>query len=94
MRRGRRRDGLTRRHVGLPDVSLRWILVHLVEETARNLGHIDLLREQADGGIGEEPTTEQTSSQRFASRDGPGCHGRRCRLRTGEGAANLSGSRR
>lgn len=38
------------------DFSLRWILMHLVEETARHLGHIDLLREQADGGTGEEPT--------------------------------------
>lgn len=37
------------------DMSLRWILLHLVEETARHLGHIDLLREQADGGVGEEP---------------------------------------
>jgi uncharacterized damage-inducible protein DinB len=39
------------------DLSLRWILLHLVEETARHLGHIDLLREQADGNTGEEPTT-------------------------------------
>ena len=38
------------------DFSLRWILMHLVEETARHLGHIDLLREQADGSTGEEPT--------------------------------------
>ena len=37
------------------DVSLRWIVVHLIEETARHLGHIDLLREQADGEVGEEP---------------------------------------
>jgi hypothetical protein len=36
--------------------SLRWILLHLIEETARHLGHIDLLREQADGQVGEEPT--------------------------------------
>lgn len=36
-------------------VSLRWILLHLIEETARHLGHIDLLREQADGRVGEEP---------------------------------------
>lgn len=35
--------------------SLRWILMHLVEETSRHLGHIDLLREQADGAVGEEP---------------------------------------
>jgi hypothetical protein len=32
------------------------ILLHLVEETARHLGHIDLLRERADGSTGEEPT--------------------------------------
>jgi uncharacterized damage-inducible protein DinB len=37
------------------DLSLRWILLHLIEETARHLGHIDVLREQADGQIGEEP---------------------------------------
>lgn len=36
--------------------SLRWILLHLVEETARHLGHVDLLREQADGKVGEEPS--------------------------------------
>lgn len=35
--------------------SLRWILLHLVEETSRHLGHIDLLREEADGSVGEEP---------------------------------------
>ena len=36
-------------------VSLRWVLLHLVEETGRHLGHLDLLREQADGAVGEEP---------------------------------------
>jgi len=35
--------------------SLRWIIVHLIEETGRHLGHIDLLREQADGAVGEDP---------------------------------------
>jgi uncharacterized damage-inducible protein DinB len=30
-------------------VALRWILFHLIEETARHNGHIDLLRELADG---------------------------------------------
>ena len=39
------------------EMSLRWILLHLVEETARHLGHIDVLREQADGKTGEEPTS-------------------------------------
>ncbi|WP_366146664.1 DUF664 domain-containing protein [uncultured Pseudokineococcus sp.] len=35
--------------------SLRWVLLHLLEETARHLGHLDLLRELADGSTGEEP---------------------------------------
>ncbi len=30
-------------------VNLRWVLLHLIEETARHNGHIDLLREMADG---------------------------------------------
>jgi uncharacterized damage-inducible protein DinB len=34
-------------------VSLRFVLLHLVEETARHLGHLDVLRELADGSTGE-----------------------------------------
>lgn len=34
-------------------VSLRWILLHLIEETARHNGHADLLREAIDGQTGE-----------------------------------------
>lgn len=33
-------------------VSLRWVLMHLVEEYARHNGHADLLREQIDGAVG------------------------------------------
>jgi uncharacterized damage-inducible protein DinB len=33
--------------------SLRWVLLHLIEETARHAGHADLLREAIDGSIGE-----------------------------------------
>ena len=33
--------------------SLRWILLHLVEEYARHNGHADLLRESIDGRTGE-----------------------------------------
>jgi hypothetical protein len=33
-------------------VNLRWILVHLIEEYARHLGHMDLLREAIDGRTG------------------------------------------
>ena len=34
-------------------LSLRWILVHMVEETARHAGHADILREMIDGQTGE-----------------------------------------
>jgi uncharacterized damage-inducible protein DinB len=33
-------------------VTLRWILLHLIEETARHNGHLDILRELADGSTG------------------------------------------
>ena len=33
--------------------SLRWILVHLIEEYARHNGHADLLRQAIDGATGE-----------------------------------------
>ena len=33
-------------------LTLRWILFHLTEETARHNGHIDILRELADGARG------------------------------------------
>ncbi|MGO1166331.1 MAG: DinB family protein [Janibacter sp.] len=33
-------------------LNLRWILTHLVEEYARHLGHMDLLRESVDGRTG------------------------------------------
>jgi uncharacterized damage-inducible protein DinB len=33
-------------------VSLRWVLIHMVEEYARHNGHADLLRERIDGVIG------------------------------------------
>ncbi len=38
-------------HYGV--VSLRWILVHMLEETARHAGHLDLMREQIDGKTGD-----------------------------------------
>jgi hypothetical protein len=51
------RDGLdtVARDPKPPDrpVSLRWILVHMIEEYARHNGHADLLREAADGETGE-----------------------------------------
>ncbi|MBR8741545.1 DinB family protein [Nocardiopsis sp. MG754419] len=32
--------------------TLRWVLTHMIEETARHNGHLDLLRESADGTVG------------------------------------------
>ncbi|WP_274560097.1 DinB family protein [Streptomyces spiramyceticus] len=33
-------------------VNLRWVILHLIEETARHNGHLDMLRELADGRTG------------------------------------------
>jgi hypothetical protein len=32
--------------------TLRWMLIHLVEEVARHVGQMDVLREQLDGSRG------------------------------------------
>ncbi|CAN3130884.1 DinB family protein [Mycobacterium sp. smrl_JER01] len=32
--------------------SMRWALTHMIEETARHAGHLDILREQIDGAAG------------------------------------------
>jgi uncharacterized protein DUF664 len=36
-----------------PDKSVRWILVHMLEETARHAGHADIIRELIDGRTGD-----------------------------------------
>lgn len=47
-------DALSRRqHDVWGSVSLRWILVHMIEETARHAGHLDLMREELDGQTGD-----------------------------------------
>ena len=33
--------------------TVRWVLSHVVQETARHVGHLDFLRELADGQVGE-----------------------------------------
>ena len=53
--------------------SLRWIIVHMIEETGRHLGHIDLLREQADGAVGEDPSDVEASADPTPSGP-PGAH--------------------
>jgi uncharacterized damage-inducible protein DinB len=41
------------RRAGDDRATLRWILVHMIEETARHAGHCDILRELTDGVVGE-----------------------------------------
>jgi hypothetical protein len=35
-----------------PAPTMRWTLVHMIEETARHAGHADIIREQLDGSTG------------------------------------------
>jgi uncharacterized damage-inducible protein DinB len=39
------------------DYNVRWVVVHMLEETARHAGHADIIREQLDGrtGVGYGP---------------------------------------
>lgn len=42
--------------VALPsgtELTVRWVVIHMIEETARHAGHLDLLRELTDGLTGE-----------------------------------------
>ena len=39
-------------HLGDEEVSLRWIMVHMIQEYARHNGHADLIRERVDGATG------------------------------------------
>jgi len=36
-----------------PGRSVRWVLLHMIEETARHNGHLDAVRELVDGIVGE-----------------------------------------
>ena len=36
-----------------PDTTLRWVLLHLINETARHAGHADSVRELIDGTVGQ-----------------------------------------
>ncbi|MCC9205085.1 DinB family protein [Arthrobacter sp. zg-Y769] len=56
---GRSRDVLARYDLedpcrgGSRGQSVRWVLVHMIEETARHCGHLDILRELLDGTTGD-----------------------------------------
>jgi uncharacterized damage-inducible protein DinB len=36
-------------------VSMRWVLIHMLEDTVRHAGHMDILRELIDGATGDYP---------------------------------------
>lgn len=36
-------------------MTMRWVLIHLIEETARHVGHMDIVRELIDGATGDHP---------------------------------------
>lgn len=40
---------------GKGPVNLRWLFVHMIDETARHAGHLDLLRDAIDGPAGAAP---------------------------------------
>jgi uncharacterized damage-inducible protein DinB len=35
------------------EVSMRWVCIHMIEETARHAGHMDIVRELIDGATGD-----------------------------------------
>ena len=45
-------DEQCRDDVAHPPVTLRWVVAHLLEETARHAGHADILRGLIDGSVG------------------------------------------
>lgn len=51
-------DDLERRPSKEGAASVRWILLHMIEETARHLGHLDAIRELLDGTTSYEAAPE------------------------------------
>ena len=46
-------DALMTKATPKSPLTARWILMHLIEETARHNGHLDIMREMADGSVGD-----------------------------------------
>ena len=45
---------MVRRHPKTGEgLSLRWMLLHMIEEYARHIGHADLIRQSIDGSVGD-----------------------------------------
>jgi hypothetical protein len=45
-------DALCQGDATQPPVNLRWIVAHLLEETARHAGHLDIIVEMINGNVG------------------------------------------
>lgn len=45
--------------VGDEQYSVRWVLLHLIEEAARHAGHADITRELLDGKVGVSPASAE-----------------------------------
>ncbi|MBP2329853.1 putative damage-inducible protein DinB [Kibdelosporangium banguiense] len=43
-------------------VTMRWVLIHMIEETARHAGHMDIIRELIDGAAGDHPWEEDAQT--------------------------------
>ncbi|KAA2256924.1 DUF664 domain-containing protein [Solihabitans fulvus] len=50
---GRRPDDVASPPSDEEEFTVRWLLAHVSQETARHVGHLDALREAADGRVGE-----------------------------------------
>jgi uncharacterized protein DUF664 len=64
-------DELCRHPDASPPASLRWVLMHLLEETARHAGHADILRELLDGATGRLPAAPGGPGRLFSRACGP-----------------------
>jgi uncharacterized damage-inducible protein DinB len=57
-------DELPLEHLGTAwfgeQVTMRWVLVHMLEEVARHAGHMDIARELIDGTTGDHPDAANT----------------------------------
>jgi hypothetical protein len=52
-------DAIGTHHTGLK-VSLRWMILNVLSDTLRHLGHADVIRENIDGAIGGDPVLPST----------------------------------
>lgn len=52
-------DTVGTHHTGLK-VSLRWMILNVLSDTLRHLGHADVLRESIDGAVGVDPVLSNT----------------------------------